>query len=140
MLRRTVSRLGGHGHGHGHGVPVEEMYPHGVPKRTFPLRDHPKHPALAPSPGGWFLGKHTLGIPIHIPYEANFWRLPFLFTCLCIMYDNAFGCPIVFDNEKMPGRASHFFFNNNGGKPHHFWQFQDGWYIPNHSGVKRLYE
>lgn len=139
MLRRSLVVRHGHGHG-GHGMPVEMMYPHGVPKRTWPLRDHPKHAALSPSPGGWFVTKHSLGVPWHIPYEANFWRVPWAFTLGCFIYDNIFGIPIFGDMEKIPSRPSHYWFGNNGGKPHHFWQFQDGWNLPNQSGVKRLYE
>jgi hypothetical protein len=134
MLSRSVARLGGRG------LPVHEWYVKGVPKRTWPMRDGPKHPAFAPGPGGWWVGKHWMGWPLHAPFELYFYRVPFSLTALLIVYDLAFGLPawVFLNKEKMPGTSSHFFFGNNGGIPHHFWQYQDGFYVPNHSGVPRM--
>ena len=142
MLSRTVRRLGG-GHGHGHGLPIHDFYPKGVPKRTWPLRDHPnsgKHPAFAPGPGGYWIGKHMMGWPFHAPFELWFYRAPCILAAALIFYDLTIGLPawLFLNKEKMPGTSSHYFFGNNGGVPHHFWQYQDGFYLPNHSGVPRM--
>jgi hypothetical protein len=139
MLTRTLRRLGGHGHGP-KGLPVHDFYPHGVPKRTWPMRDHPKHPAFSPAPGGFWVSKYGLGWPFHSPMELWFWRAPFAFLAFAIFFDITVGIPaeMFLNKEKMPRTSSHYFWGNNGGMPHHFWQYQDGFYIPNHSGVKRI--
>lgn len=133
MLRRTVCTRGA-----GRGLPLNDMYPNGVPKRTTPLRDLPKHPAVSPAPGGWWLSKHGMGFPLHAPFEFHFYRAPFMVTAAMIFVDYFFGFPTFFQKEKDPRASSHYFMGNNGGVPHHLWCYQDGWYMPNHSGVKRM--
>lgn len=104
------------------------------------MRESLKHPGLAPCPGGWFMTKHVLGMPLHPPFEYHFYRAPCVVFVLMATYDLIWGFPVMFYKERVPGKASHFWFHNNGGQPHHFWCYQDGWYLPNPSGVRRLRE
>lgn len=129
MLRRSAARLGG--------MDISELYPHGVPRRTFPYREHKKHVGAAPSPGGFYITKHSMGWPFNAPFDVFFYRSPIIAILCTIAYDIVFGIPQIFDKEAIPGQSSHYWFNNNGGKPHHFWQFQDGFYVPNESGARR---
>jgi hypothetical protein len=134
MLARSSAKLGPRG------LPLKEMYPNGVPTRTFPYRDHPKHPALAPSPGGWWIGKRAVGIPLSIPYVWDFYKSPIAITVILMAWDIIFGLPAAlsfFNRDHVPGQSHHYWGNNGGGIPHHLWCYQDGWYMPNHSGVKR---
>jgi len=142
MLRATRHRLGG-GHGPPPGLDLHALFPNGVPKRSDwngPFQQIPKHPALAPHPGGYFVSKVNLGIPFMPPFDIYFWRTSFLLVGALICYDLTFGFPVFFQKEKAPGTASHYYFGNNGGIPHHFWCYQDGWHLPNKSGVPRIME
>lgn len=128
-----------HGHHHHHGLPLHEIYPKGLPKRTTPMRDHGKHPAFSPSPGGFFMTKYAIAL-FHPPLEINFYRAPLGLLIIMIAYDLTFGLPgwLFLNKEKADGTSSHYYWGNNGGVPHALWQHQDGWYIPNHSGIKRM--
>lgn len=135
MLRKSVRRLGAAG------LDVEGLYPHGVPRRTFPYREHPKQIHLAPAAGGFYMTKHAVGWPFNAPFEFLFYRVPALCFIAAVMYDLFIGgFPLPAEKENIPGQPTHYWFNNNGGKPHHFWQFQEGWYYPNESGAKRWFE
>lgn len=129
MLRRTIRALGG--------FDKTEVYPRGVPKRTFPYREHMKHINFAPTAGGFYVTKYALGWPYQLPLEWIWYRSGITITVGMIMYDLAFGLPLPLMKETPPGVPHHHFFNNAGGTPHHFWQFQDGWVVPNQSGAKR---
>eukprot|EP00760_Papus_ankaliazontas_P002489 PhM_4_TR11038/c0_g1_i1/m.31452 len=142
MLRRSLARFGGHGHGHGPpaGLNIKERFPHGAPKGK-PFQEGLKHPALAPHPGGVWISKVAIGIPM-APFTLYFWRSGVVMMVTLIAIDNTVGIPgwMFMQKEKAPGKPSHYFFGNNGGIPHHFWCYQDGWSIPNESGVRRIME
>ncbi|EPY37192.1 hypothetical protein STCU_00105 [Strigomonas culicis] len=129
MLRHTLKRLSG--------FDVKELYPHGVPKRTFPYREHQKQISTAPTAGGFYMTKYALGWPFQIPFEWLFWRSSVVGFVVCVVYDLLFGIPTPFMKEIPPGTPAHFFFGNSGGSPHHLWQYQDGWNVPNMSGARR---
>ena len=136
MMRRSVAKLGG-GH-HSHGLPLDEMYLHGIPKRTFPYYEFPISPALTWGAPGAFVTKSNLSIPLYTGrlHWYNWQPLTaMLLVVMCI--DMAVGIPHPWLKDRVPGRAMHNFFNNNNGTPHHWWQYQDGWTLPNPSGVKR---
>ncbi|GET86661.1 hypothetical protein, conserved [Leishmania tarentolae] len=129
MLRSTLTRRSG--------FSVKELYPYGVPRRTFPYREHQKQISLAPTAGGFYVTKHALGWPFQIPFEWLFYRSSVTFFVFCVAYDMLFGLPHPFMKEVPPGTPHHFFFGNAGGTPHHLWQYQDGWTVPNMSGGRR---
>jgi hypothetical protein len=139
MLRRTTLAQGGHGGKRYTGVPLEWVHPKGVLKRTFPMREARKHPAFAPNPGGLFATKYVVNMPL-VPFEMNFYRIPIFTAFSWIILDLLFGLPIPFMREQVPGTSKHFWGGNNQGLPHHFWCYQDGWYVPNESGAKRMVE
>ncbi len=151
MLRRSrLLRGGGGGHGHGHddhghgrphyeGTPVDWIYPHGVPKRTYPFREGKKHPAFAPNPGGVWASKYQASYPF-IHFELNFYRVPIMIGFGMILLDLCVGLPVPFAREQVPNKPRHYFGGNNMGNPHHYWCYQDGWFMPNESGSKRLVE
>ncbi|ESL09965.1 hypothetical protein TRSC58_02308 [Trypanosoma rangeli SC58] len=119
------------------GFDVKSLYPYGVPKRTFPYREHPKQISTAPTAGGFYMTKHALGWPFQIPFEWLFYRTSIFAFIACVVYDLFFGIPLPLMKEIPPGRPKHFLFNNGGGSPHHFWQYQEGWRVPNMSGARR---
>ncbi|CCW63483.1 unnamed protein product [Phytomonas sp. EM1] len=129
MLRVTLNKFSG--------FDVKALYPNGVPKRTFPYREHPKQISTAPTAGGFYLTKHALGWPFQLPFEWLFYRSPIIFFVGCVIYDLLFGFPLPFMKEIPPGAPKHFFFGNAGGSPHHLWEFQDGWHVQNMSGGRR---
>ena len=133
MLRRTVSRRI---------IPdsVETQFPHGVRRGPGPMFVYPKHPNEAPTAGGNWVGRHGFGVKWHLPYEFPFYRTVFSAAAAFIIYDNIYGLPVPFMRDNIPGSPSHSFRGNNWGVPHHFWCYQDGWTMPNTSGVKRWSE
>jgi hypothetical protein len=144
-----ASRFLKSGHGHERGLPLSQMYPKvgnhsGSPypdgKRGFPLRVHKKTAICAPLPGGFYITKHAVGWPFHPPCEYKYYKTPVAVFLLMVIYDLLWGFPVLFYKERVPGKAAHFWFHNNGGIPHHFWCYQDGWYMPNPSGVRRMRE
>ena len=138
MMQRTIRRLAGYT-----GTDMKYLYPNGVPKRQFPFREMAKHVGMAPSAGGFYFTQHAVGMPFIPPFQFLFPRAFITVFFATILSDMYFGfSPIIqpFLKEAIPGRPSHFFFNNNGGMPHHFWQFQDGWTIRNESGARRWME
>jgi hypothetical protein len=96
-----------------------------------------KHINFAPTAGGFYVTKYALGWPYQLPLEWIWYRSGITITVSMIMYDLVFGLPLPLMKETPPGVPHHHFFNNAGGTPHHFWQFQDGWIVPNQSGAKR---
>ena len=132
MLRRTIARF--------HGFDKNELYPHGIPKRTFPLREHAKQLNNAPTAGGFYVTKYALGWPFQLPLEWLWYRSAIMIFCSMVFVDLTLGLPLPFMKETPPGVAHHHFFNNSGGTPHHLWQFQEGWIVPNQSGAKRWVE
>lgn len=129
MLRRTLLAKGG--------FDLHATYPRGVPKRTFPYREHNKQIAMAPPAGGFYVTKYALGWPYQLPLEWLWYRSSLVIFLTCVFWDLMWGIPIPSMKETPPGVAHHCFFDNAGGTPHHFWQFQDGWVVPNMSGAKR---
>lgn len=129
MLRRSIQLLSG--------FHVKELYPHGVPRRTFPYREHQKQIATAPTAGGFYLTKYALGWPFQIPFEWLFWKSAVWLFLGCVAVDLLFGMPLPLIKERESGKSNHYFFGNSGGVPHHFWQYQDGWAVPNMSGGRR---
>mmetsp|Transcript_70819 Transcript_70819/g.82497 ORF Transcript_70819/g.82497 Transcript_70819/m.82497 type:complete len:133 (+) Transcript_70819:53-451(+) len=132
MLQRTVKRLAGGS--------IHDLYPHGIPKRTFPLREHNKQISFAPQAGGFYVTKYAVGWPFQLPLEFLWYRSALSITIGMILYDLIFGLPLPMMKEAPPGAAHHHFFNNTGGTPHHFWQYQDGWTVPNQSGARRWFD
>jgi hypothetical protein len=139
MLRRCVARLGGgHGHEEHRGLHLDEMYVNGVPRRTFPYFEHPITPLLMPPATGFYVTRKQLAIPMLAGIVPSYsWRQYMTLVLLAIFIDMTVGTPNPFIKDKVPGRPVHNFFNNNGGQPHHWWQYQDGWSLPNQSGVRR---
>lgn len=129
MFRSSVKCLSG--------FDVKSLYPNGVPKRTFPYREHAKQICTAPTAGGFYATKHAFGWPFQLPFEWVFYRFPFIAFVMCVVYDLLFGLPLPLMKEIPPGAPKHFFYGNAGGVPHHFWEYQDGWTVPNMSGAKR---
>lgn len=122
------------------GFDVKSLYPYGVPKRTFPYREHRKQIGLAPTAGGFYLTKYALGWPFQIPFEWLFYRSIVVAFVGCVAYDMLFGLPLPHLKEAPRGVPKHFFFGNTGGTPHHLWEYQDGWKVPNMSGARRWCE
>ena len=138
MLRRCATRLSGD---HGHGLPLEQAYVYGVPKRTFPYYEHPISSFTMPVPMGLYVTKNFINVPLVTGLTPNYgWQYYTCFVLSLIAIDLLVGMPQPFLKDRVPGRPLHNFFNNNNGSPHHWWQYQDGWSMPNPSGVFRWTE
>ena len=141
-MKKTIISFAAGGK-HYSGLDMKYLHPRGVPKRTFPWREPTKHISQAPTPGGTYITRKALGIPCMPPFQYIYPRTFITMFFAAFFYDSFFGfSPLLmpFHKEGIPGRPSHFFFNNNGGIPHHFWQYQDGWSMPNESGAKRWFD
>lgn len=91
------------------GMDVKALYPYGVPKRTFPYREHAKQISMAPMAGGFYLTKYALGLPLQIPFEWLFYRSAIVAFAGCVLWDLLFGFPLPFMKETKPGSSKHFF-------------------------------
>eukprot|EP00796_Vickermania_ingenoplastis_P000017 gene17-8_t len=119
-------------------IPRQGFVPTWSPETYFPYREHAKQIATAPA-GGFYLTKYALGWPFQIPFEWLFWRSAVSLFVGCVAFDLLFGLPLPLIKEGTPGKPKHFFFGNSAGVPHHFWQYQDGWTVPNMSGGHRWF-
>ena len=144
MLRRTFLSRGG---GAKTGLDIKTMFPNGQRYaeggRGSPFYVRKKCPNGADrQAGGAYITETTLGCPLHFPSQYNYWRGPVICGLICIIIDLKWGYTIPFhiNKHQVDGVAQHYYLGNNGGAPHHFWCYQDGWYMANPSGVKRMRE
>lgn len=81
----------------------------------------------------FYLTKYALCWPFQIPFEWFFYRSALVLLVGCVALDLASGSP---HERCAPGIPKHFFYGNAGDAPHHLWQYQDGWTVPNMSGAR----
>lgn len=63
------------------------IFPHGLPKRTFPFREDLLHPQTAPYVSGYFLTKYAIGTPFQFPFIMLFYRSSIVWFVLFVAYD-----------------------------------------------------